>query len=237
VLAKGETCMCGRYVLKLLTQIDQAMGVERGRWEITDNFRVLPTTQVPVLRMTEGLHEAAMMRWGMVPFSAHGELPKVPWINARSETLAETFPWKGPWARQQRCILPAAGFYEPHLNEDGKKQPYYIHLVDREVFGMAGLWERSFKSDGTEALSCTIVMLPANSLMAEVHNEKKRMPAILSREDHDAWLSGSPTDAQAALQPYPDDLMVAYPVSSRVNSLKATNDANLIAPIPPRQEG
>jgi putative SOS response-associated peptidase YedK len=158
-----------------------------------------------------------MMRWGLIPFIDHGEPPKRAWINARSETLSETFPWKRPWERQQRCILAAAGFYEPHLNEDGSKQPFYIHLVDRELLGMAGLWERSFKADGTEVLSCTIIMQPANRLLSEVHNEKKRMPSVLAREDHDAWLSGSSADAQAVLRPYPDDLMVAYPVSNRVN--------------------
>jgi putative SOS response-associated peptidase YedK len=210
--------MCGRYVIKLLSQIDQALGIQRGSWQINDNFRVMPTDTVPVVRSSEGLREASMMRWGLIPFSAHGVPPKLAWINARSETLSETFPWKEPWTRQQRCILPAAGFYEPHLNEDGSKQPFYIHLVDREIFGMAGLWERSFKADGTEVLSCTIIMQPANRLMAEVHNEKKRMPSVLAREDHDAWLSGSPAEAQAVLRQYPDDLMAAYSVSSRVNS-------------------
>jgi hypothetical protein len=42
--------MCGRYVIKLLSQIDQVLGIQRGSWKITDNFRVMPTDQVPVLR-------------------------------------------------------------------------------------------------------------------------------------------------------------------------------------------
>jgi putative SOS response-associated peptidase YedK len=225
--------MCGKYVLKLLNQIDRVFEVERGSWEIKTSFRVMPTDQVPVLRLSGGVREAAMMRWGIVPFNAHGETPKTAWINARSETLSSTFPWESPWKRQQRCILPASGFYEPHVYPDGRKQPFYVHLADREVFGFAGLWERSFKADGAAIFSCTIVMLPANRLMAEVHNEKKRMPAVLAREHHDLWLKGSPADAVAALTPYPDDLMVAYPVSARVNSLKAPNDESLIQPAEP----
>jgi putative SOS response-associated peptidase YedK len=70
--------------------------------------------------------------------------------------------------------------------------------------------------------------------MRDVHNtgnHPHRMPAILRPEDHDAWLGGSAADARAALQPYPADLMVAYPVSTRVNSPK-NNDSALLAPIP-----
>jgi putative SOS response-associated peptidase YedK len=72
--------------------------------------------------------------------------------------------------------------------------------------------------------------MPANRLLAEIHNAKARMPAILSRADREAWLSGSPDEAWAALKPYPDELMVAWPVSTRVNK-PANNDAGLIDPV------
>ena len=39
--------------------------------------------------------------------------------------------------------------------------------------------------------------------MAEVHNEKLRMPAVLREEDHAAWLTGSREQAMQALKPYP----------------------------------
>ncbi|MDB6043599.1 MAG: hypothetical protein JWM63_2150 [Gammaproteobacteria bacterium] len=224
--------MCGKFVIKLLKQIDSAFEIERGSWEFVDNYRVLPTLQVPVARMRDGQREALMMRWGLIPFGAHGVPTKFGLINATVENLKANYYWRGPWERQQRCIVPAVGFYEPHVNEDGSKQQFYVHLVDREVFGMAGLWERSIKPDGTEVLSCTIVTLPANQIMASVHNEKKRMPAVLAREDHDAWLKGSPQDAHSVLRQYPDGLMVAYPVHKRVNSPKEPNDADLIAPLP-----
>jgi len=66
--------------------------------------------------------------------------------------------------------------------------------------------------------------------MSEIHNTKRRMPAILSREDHEAWLTGNASDAKAVLRPYPDDLMVAWPVSTRVNSPR-NNDPGLIEPV------
>jgi putative SOS response-associated peptidase YedK len=66
--------------------------------------------------------------------------------------------------------------------------------------------------------------------MAEIHNAKRRMPAILSAEDLDRWLSGSPDEAKATLKPYPAETMLAFPVSTRVNSPK-NNDAQLMAAV------
>lgn len=52
--------------------------------------------------------------------------------------------------------------------------------------------------------SCAIVTMPANKLMAEIHNVKHRMPAILARENRAAWLAGDHDVAFNVLRPYPD---------------------------------
>lgn len=62
-----------------------------------------------------------------------------------------------------------------------------------------------------------------------IHNTKLREPAILKREDWDAWLDGTPDEAFACLQQYPDDLRSAWPVSKRVNNPR-NNDAALAKP-------
>lgn len=64
---------------------------------------------------------------------------------------------------------------------------------------------------------------------SEIHNTQHRMPAILEKADREAWLTGTPEEAWEALTPYPDDLMVAWPVSTRVNTPK-NNDASLVQP-------
>jgi putative SOS response-associated peptidase YedK len=56
------------------------------------------------------------------------------------------------------------------------------------------------------------------------------MPAILRKEDQEAWLAGSVDDARAVLKQYEPGLMVAYEVSTRVNTPK-NNDAQLIAAV------
>ena len=101
-------------------------------------------------------------------------------INATIERLTDSPTWRGPWKRGQRCILPAVGFCEWHLNDDGSKQPFYITCADQPVFGIAGLWDSSKRGDGAVVESCTIITMPRNALMAEIHNAKQRMPMILT---------------------------------------------------------
>lgn len=139
---------------------------------------------------------------------------------------------RGRGGRGQRCLQLASGFYEWHVDESGRKAPFLITLADQELFGFAGLWERSYKDDGTLVESCVHITMPANEIMADIHNagnNPHRMPAIVRAEDRDVWLMGTPEEARAVLRPYPSDLMVAYEVSTRVNSVK-NNSPDLIEP-------
>jgi putative SOS response-associated peptidase YedK len=172
-----------------------------------------------------------MMRWGLIPYWAYGVPLKASTINATVERIGSAPSYRDAWNRGQRCILVMGGFYEPHVNADGSREPYFLKLSDREVFGVAGLWDRSRREDGSHVFSCTLITVPANQLLAEVHNAKQRMPAILAEADHEPWLNGAPQQARAALKPYPDELMTAWKVSSRVNTPRLPNDAELIKPV------
>lgn len=219
--------MCGRFAFYSPHEAIADLFGLRDFPDIAPSYNIAPTQQVPVVRMADGEREGVLMRWGLVPFFAKGVPGKYSTINARIETIETAASYRGPWKRGQRCIMPASGFYEWHLNDDGRKQPFYIHLNDQDVFGFAGLWDRSESDDGKALESCTIITMPPNPLMAEIHNTKGRMPAILAVAHHEAWLSASIEQARDALQPYPAEHMVAWPVSTRVNTPR-NNDATLI---------
>ena len=116
------------------------------------------------------------------------------------------------------------------MRESGK-QPWYIQVADQHVFGLAGLWDASTAADGTVLESCTIITMPANPFMAGIHNSKARMPAILRRADHPAWLTGNPAAALDCLRPYPEKQMLAHTVSTAVNSPR-NNEPRLIEAAP-----
>jgi putative SOS response-associated peptidase YedK len=161
------------------------------------------------------------MRWG---FARRGS------FNARVETLATGTEFRIPWKRGRRCIIPALGFYEWHVNPDAAKQPYYIHPDDQDVFGFAGLWTR-FRADANSVTeSCSIITVPANPLMAKIHNSGARMPAMLTREQRKLWLFGPTESAGMALCAYADEHLLAYAVSDRINS-PDNNDESLLEPL------
>jgi putative SOS response-associated peptidase YedK len=223
--------MCGKYILAQAAKAERAMGIRRGRWDYPLSYRVLPTEQVPVVVSESGERAAATMRWGLIPFWRYGVPLRASTINATVERLDSAPSYRDPWLRGQRCILVMGGFYEPHVNADRSREPFFLKLADREVFGVAGLWDRSRRADGSYVFSCTLITVPANRLLAEVHNEKQRMPAILAANDEALWLGAEPRAARAALAPYPDELMLAWRVSRRVNNPQLPNDASLIEPL------
>jgi putative SOS response-associated peptidase YedK len=70
------------------------------------------------------------------------------------------------------------------------------------------------------ALPDVIFTVPANKALADIH---ERMPAILSCEAEDTWLDANVKDNATLLkilQPYPDEGVDYYPVSTLVNSAK-----------------
>jgi len=62
-----------------------------------------------------------------------------------------------PDGASRRCIIPALGFFEWHVNPDGGKQPYYIHLGDQDVLSFAGLWSRSSADANTVTESGALI--------------------------------------------------------------------------------
>ena len=224
--------MCGRYVspgeaaLNREYLIDRTNSHLRAVDELASaylgSFNVAPSQQVPILRVirdSDAQREAVRMRWGLIPWWSNGQPTKYSTINCRIESMQTNASYRDAWQRGQRCVFPASGFYEWHLNPDGTKQPYYIRPIEEDTtFPLAGLWDRSITPTGEVILSCTIITMDANELMAEIHNDKKRMPAILHKEDVQAWLTGTPEQAHAVLRQYPSDQMLAFPVSRQVNA-------------------
>ncbi|HUX74569.1 MAG TPA: SOS response-associated peptidase [Steroidobacteraceae bacterium] len=223
--------MCGRYVSPDEASIEREFDLPAAGWRFPASFNVAPSQAVPAIRWIGGAARADLLRFGLVPFFAKGKPGKYSTINARIETVESSASYRGPWRHAQRCLVPARGFYEWHVNADGSKQPFYIHPTDQGICAFAGLWDRSVGDDGTAIESFTIITMPANDLMAEIHNAKARMPAILPRAQRNAWLCGSQDAARAALIAYPSQHLAAYPVGTRVNSPR-NNDERLIEPVP-----
>ena len=184
-----------------------------------ERYNIAPSQDILAIRSSPetGRPEWAMLRWGLVPSWSKESKTKHLLINARAEGVETKPSFRGP-VRHRRCIVPASGFFEWRRQGAGK-QPYFVRPAADEVFALAGIWDHWEGQQGDALESVAIITTSANELMHPIHD---RMPVILEKEDVAGWLD--PTNELATvlamLRPCPSDRMMAYPVSSVVNSAR-----------------
>ena len=209
--------MCGRFT-HLLTwaQLHRLLRLTSDPIDLPIRYNIAPTQLAPVVRTTpEGGRAVHMLRWGLVPSWAKELAIGNSMINARGETIATKPAFRAAFKRR-RCIVPASGFYEWKKCEETKaKQPFYITASDQSPLMLGGLWESWTSPDGEIIRTFTIITTTPNEMMAVIHD---RMPVILDPSDIDTWLDPEVEDAGDLVRPFPAELMLASPVSTRVNS-------------------
>lgn len=219
--------MCERYVVPDQAPAERELAPECKWWRFAASFNVAPSRYVPVVRVHEGQSEAVMMRWGLIPSWAEGDVSAGQWLRVSSDSLERSPLFRGPWLHSQRCILPFAGFYTWRLTAAGYRQPYFVQVEGRPVFGVAALWDRTEDDDGDVIEGCAILTVPANAALASIQTATREMPAILPAEEYGTWLRGTPVQARGALRLSPDAVLTSHAVSPRINSL-ACDDAGLV---------
>jgi putative SOS response-associated peptidase YedK len=179
-----------------------------------------------------------MMNWGLIPFwvkdQKTAEDIRLKTFNARSETMFEKPSFRTS-IKNKRCIVIVDGFFEWQLVK-GKNYPYYIQSAEKGAFAMAGIWDTWTNKATEEKLSTfSIITTKANPLLEKIHNKKKRMPAILRREDEFRWLEADITkeDVYSILSPVADSALSAHTVSKLVSNRRRmnTNVAEVIEPL------
>jgi putative SOS response-associated peptidase YedK len=217
--------MCGRYSFILEDEmIKERFGVTVRSAIYKARYNCAPGQKLAVIS-NGNPGELSLYRWGLIPFWAKD--PKIGYklINARAESVLEKPSFKTPF-RSRRCLVLSDGFYE--WRKGPEKTPYRIARRDGAAFAMAGLWDKWTSPEGEEIRSFSILTTGPNSLMEKIHD---RMPVILERETEKEWIENNSTEKLLEfLKPCPSPSLVAFPVSSLVNSPK--NDSpELIVPM------
>jgi len=223
--------MCNTYKppadVKAIEQFwDISNGRGNGRW--WDDV-LYPHGNGPFVRRAKGdagfSRELVLGQWGLIPWFAKEAELKYPTNNARSEELTQKASYKDPWARGQRCIIPAETFDEPNW-ETGKNVWWRFRRADDELWGLAGLWNTwTDKTTGEVRESYTMLTINADDdpLMRRMHKPNLKRPADrqdkrsvipLAPEDYDQWLAGTLKDAQALLRLAPLEVYDAAPVAA-----------------------
>lgn len=171
----------------------------------------------PIIKAVGDSWEIEMMEWGFVPsyIRTRDQVEKlrrgytdekgkyhIPMtlLNARNDELLKPNKVYRQSAIERRCLFVLTGFYEwrhvPQIGKKGQilkattKYPYHIKVKNEPYFFIAGIYQpfRDFETGEIKDTAASITT-EANTLMAQIHNSKKRQPTILSQELAEEWIS------------------------------------------------
>lgn len=218
--------MCTRYISPEARDIEGLWHVG-GRTPLRWTRDMYPRYQGPFIRRARESadyeRELVVGQWALVPWFAKTAKLTYPTCNARSEELSDKASYKLPWARGQRCIIPAEAFFEPCW-ETGKHVPWQFRRPDGRPWGLAGLWNIwTDKATGEVVESYTMLTINADghTLMGRMHRpdpkrppdmQDKRSVVPIEPEDVDAWLTAPVEEAAKFIRLAPADAFVGTPL-------------------------
>jgi putative SOS response-associated peptidase YedK len=217
--------MCTRYISPEAGDIERHWHVgHRGApaWP-REVFPRLPGPFVRAVRdAATPQRELVVGQWALVPwFAKSARLPYLT-CNARSEELAAKASYRQPWARGQRCIIPALAFYEPCW-ETGRHVPWRFSRSDGQPWGLAGLWNTwvdPATGEVVESYTMLTINADAHPLMRRMHKpdpqraaqaQDKRSVVPLEADDWDRWLHAPLADAAGLVRLAPAEQFRAEP--------------------------
>ena len=187
---------------------------------------VFPRARGPFIRAdrhsTTPERELVVGQWALVPWFAKAATLPYSTNNARFEELTAKASYKQPWARGQRCIIPAAWFDEPCW-ETGRNVWWRFYRADGDPWGLAGLWNSWVDRETGEVVeSYTMLTLNADAhpLMRRMHKPDPKLPADaqdkrsvvpIEPEDVDTWLFGTLEQARALVKLTPAEVFAPGP--------------------------
>ncbi len=217
--------MCTRYIAPEAGDIERHWHVGAGSAPAWPR-EIFPRYAGPFIRLARHgsapERELVVGQWSLVPWFATSPKLPYPTCNARSEELAAKASYKHPWARGQRCIVPAESFFEPCW-ETGKHVPWRFSRSDNTPWGLAGLWNTWVdKATGEIVESYTLLTINADThpLMKRMHRpDPKRPPDLqdkrsvvpIAPEDVDLWLAAPQAVAQQLVRLAPAEDFLATP--------------------------
>lgn len=220
--------MSSRYALyeidKLRDRFTLASGVPKG---VKPHYNISATHTIPVIVNRDGKNEAELMKWGHVPTGAKdmNSVFRYKTQATRSEGIFEKSTWKQA-IREQRCLIPANGFYE-WKRSSGGKHPFYITATDQSLFGFAGVYSSWTDPTGVTWGTCALITTRTEATSDLIPS---RLPIIVAPEDEADWLNPDINDINTLyriMRPYDQNHLRIHKVSDDINGTKP-NSAHLI---------
>jgi putative SOS response-associated peptidase YedK len=167
-----------------------------------------------------------LLRWGLIPHGCPDPEGRRKPINARAKSVAQLPSFCGAYAKR-RCIVPVDCFFEWRAVK-GARAKTALRRRDERPHAV-----RTRRAAGELASSAK---RRVDSQLHDHHRAGERagranprpMPLILPKNTYERRLGAEP-DPHDLLVPFPSELMVMWPVSTRV-SKPENDDASLLDP-------
>lgn len=225
--------MCGRLSLrtsggKIVEGLDVAIPA-MDRFAISP-YKTSEKGEGVIVRLgVDGKLYASIAKWGFLP----DNIRDTKWRQhiARAEGKSgegiEAMRMYGSAFRKQRCLVIIDGFFE-WQEAKPYKQPYFVPRKDGKPFVLAGIWASRTDENGQLEENFAVISVDPNDQLKDIH---KRMPVILEQRDYMTWVNPKTevTALKALCKPYPNPILAAYTVSTKVNNPNS-DDPDCIKP-------
>ncbi|PRB12874.1 DUF159 family protein [Microbacterium sp. MYb72] len=229
--------MCGRFAMDAGTdELIREYVADGGRpedwWkDFHGAYSIAPTDDAVIVRDRGEGRILELVRWD---WQKPANRPKgAPIINARMEKLATGF-W-APAFSAARCIVPMRGYFE-WTGDKTPKTPHFLH--GDGLVSAAGLTWSMELPNGERSRCMVVITRAARDASGTVHD---RMPAFLTPDTWDQWLSPEKLTGQAKINTLAmldhtssdvASTIREHIVDTKVNNARTVNrdDPSLLAP-------
>lgn len=163
--------------------------------------------------------QAQVGQWALIPDASktmsptHSDGKRMSTNNCRSEGMTTTWSCRRPWAKGQRCLIPAKDFDEPYWGSPAGKNIWWrFKRADGHSWALAGLYS-DWVDPATGEVVRSYTMLTMNAddhpVMRLMHepdpklaSDKQDKRGVISVKCDDCyqWLTGTPDQARNLLR-------------------------------------
>lgn len=213
--------MSSQYALFEIDKISKRFAPESGVPKgVKPHYNISPAQEVVTIVNRNGVKTIEKMKWGFVPSDARdtNSIFRYKTHIAKAEVIFDKPTWSRA-IREQRCLIPANGFYEWKNLETGKV-PYYIQTAEQTLFAFAGIYSSWTDPDGVVHGMCAMITTASDTDNQAV---PMRLPVIVRPEDEADWLNpvaGGMNLIYKIMKPLMPEQLKIYRVSDDIRSSK-----------------
>ncbi|RKN78718.1 SOS response-associated peptidase family protein [Ulvibacterium marinum] len=134
----------------------------------------------------ENTEEISLAIWGMLPTGFKEDWPIFQNVTNTLNLLQDCVKdnsWQSEAFYYRRCLVIVNGFFTSFF-KNGKVQPYYVSLMTKKPFLLAGLYNQT--EDGF--LTCSLLLGKAKGIVKKHQNLSNQMPLIIKKNLINSWL-------------------------------------------------